>query len=210
MLSKRQRRLRKRAEREAAANDAGVPALAETGRRKPSGQIARAEEAADKLALANRARDYGQDATKAVRQSMRDQMAGFPEGMCILRRVPQPEERSRLWKAWTGYIAAHRAYRMRYGPVEGRDSIPHVPTPTETLERRTPDTRTEEERDRAVVSTWMAWQGHLGHLGAADASVLTRHAEGMGRPLWQDGAPTETGRLFVTMLARLADVVERG
>ena len=207
-LTNRQRRLRRKAARDAEANVAGVPALASIRRRTSTGEKARQDEPADKLALVNRTRAFGLDDGKAARQSMRDQMAGFPEGMCILRRIPRPEERSRLWKAWTGYLAAHRAYRGRYGPVEGRDSIPHVPTPTATLERRTPDTRTEEERDRAIVSAWMAWQGHLMALGMAEASILTRHAEGLGKPLWQDEAPTETGRAFVDTLARFADTVE--
>lgn len=68
------------------------------------------------------------------------------------------------------------------------------------------DMRSDDERDRQAVSTWMRWRGYLGCVDATMRTLIHQAERGTGKELWRDGAPTREGRWTLTGLKKLAEL----
>ncbi|MGB1216029.1 MAG: hypothetical protein ACPG4X_21890 [Pikeienuella sp.] len=117
---------------------------------------------------------------------------------------------SRLWDTWQAYCGAERTYRMlkigATGDPQGA-AIQMVPEPMQTDQSLRVDMRDEEQRLRDAVSNYMRWQGFLGMLLVRGRAGALRQAErGIGKPLWQEGSPTQAGLFAVQALNELAEV----
>ena len=85
-----------------------------------------------------------------------------------------------------------------------------LPERFETRADDRPDIRSEDERDRDAVSSWMRWQGALQALGAHDASLIIRASRQTCGALVIGGRLSTTGSVFVAAMRSMRQVVDRG
>lgn len=131
-------------------------------------------------------------------------------GRAIAALAVNEDEANRLWNVFLKFDTADNTYMAR---VIGRPRFPNVakmeflPDRLEARDDDKPDPRSEDEKDRDAVNTWMHWQGHLGCLEAHERSSIVRAARHMDT-LWKDGGPTCAGQQFVAALRVLHAVVD--
>lgn len=200
----------KRNQRKMAAAIAGVPELEGTPKRQPNGDLRRANDRPTdprKTALQARVRAFGGEDTVKGRQAVSGQHMGCQIGMVIQDQCGTTEAQA-LWKTFAAWVAAEDRYRSRYlGQTEHAKcpSLVMVPERVETDTGHTVDIRSNAEKDAQAVSTWMRWQGHLGHLSQGLCAAL--HDARLDRAtLWTDRAPTNRGMIALSALRALTKV----
>lgn len=184
-----------------------MPGLAATPRRKARGRArmdelpGEREDEAQSTVLTARARQMGLPASKAL--DMKHARLSEGAGMA-LDIIYDPEEATRLW----GHYVAMTASEAKYHRSLGKSIHPKtakIEMMQERFETRPDDAidlRTEEERDRDAVTSWMRWQGIIGRLDARHQSSIFnayRHQIEMV----SGGYVTAAGRRFVDAMVRL-------
>ena len=195
-----------------AAVTTGLPELTPIRQRQPNGQHrdrADAPRDAKKQALQARVAIFGGQDSKDSRKALESPMYGCQMGMVIARRADRRDVAD-LWRVFADWCVAEYAYRRRYlGLTEYAKSasLVMVPEPIEADVSHTIDIRTQDERDRATVATWMRWQGYIGCLSGIDQMLL--HDARLERAeLWADQQPTKRGLSALSSLRDLAAVVK--
>ena len=126
-------------------------------------------------------------------------------GRCILS-LTEGQERADIAETWAALSAARRNYRMRIIGQTGEPQGSASPMITEAMETDPSmriDLRTAEERDKAAIIAWGAWQADIKRLPAPQMIWAIRGALdgflGEGR-LWSDGKPTASGAAAVAAI----------
>ena len=126
-------------------------------------------------------------------------------GRCILA-LSAGDERAALADTWAALSAARRNYRMRIIGQTGEPQGSASPMITEAMETDPSmriDLRTAEERDKAAIIAWGAWQADIKRLPAPQMIWAIRGAldgfMGEGR-LWAGGKPTASGVIAVAAI----------
>lgn len=129
-------------------------------------------------------------------------------GRCILA-LTEGQERADIAETWAALSTARRNYRMRIIGQTGEPQGSASPMITEAMETDPSmriDLRTAEERDKAAIIAWGAWQADIKRLPAPQMIWAIRGALdgflGEGR-LWSDGKPTASGAAAVAALKML-------
>ena len=129
-----------------------------------------------------------------------------PAGQAIALGTTDADEARELYAAFCRFDRADETYmrriigRARFQAVSKLEILP------ERLETRADDvidTRSEDQKDRDAVNTWMRWQGLLGRLSAREHSLIagvSRHTVG---PVHRDGALTPAGADFLAAMRAL-------
>ena len=188
-------------------------ALAEIPKRRKCGRRREYTESAQdprKTALDARCRLFGVTPNRKNRSALSGQHNGAQLGMVMEAQVARGDIPG-LWAVVQGFAAAERTYRLRYlgqsGTAKGA-SISMVRERMETDQSHSVDLRSQEERDRDAVNNWMRWRGYLGHLSAAEQTLLHDLDENREGALW-DGGPTAKGLATLDAVRRLKKVVDR-
>jgi hypothetical protein len=125
---------------------------------------------ADEVALFARVRQTGLSLDDA-----RSDMAGCVVG----RRLMDERDREELWRAVKHMRRVVIAYDNACRAPRRHAQCLRIMTPPEAMHADAsspaPDDRTQEERDRAAVSAWMALQGWLDHTDRPARSACIRH-----------------------------------
>lgn len=120
------------------------------------------------------------------------------------------ESIERLWNVYKGLTAAEARYmRLVLGKqVHAKTAkIEMMPERFETRADDKPDLRSEEERHRDAVNTWMRWRGMVEHLPVAMRVAIFNTVYDRVT-VYDAGEVTGHGRKFVKAMELLADVVE--
>lgn len=208
-----------RARRAAAARAAGVPPLAPSRMREPSGRPSRAAEASIlRTALVARARHAGwitgaenpddRDDQKRVARALaraRAQSLEGEAGLAITVGARDEEERERLWSTWVDFSSARLAWHRR---ILGALPFPAMPRPRAAEDISTgpeapPDDRTPEERDEAAARRWAWWAARLRTIQPHMRDAL-RDAVAGGTPFLRGGKLTRAGAIFLAALRAVA------
>ena len=212
-----------RARYAAAAAPAGLPGLAATGGREPSGRRSRAlqptaDRDAPREALKARARQMGwltgrenpadKDDQRTIARAMtraRAQSLEGEAGRAIHAACAEKEERDRLWEAWADFSSARLAYHRRILGAMPFPAMPRAPT-AERIESgadEPQDDRTPEERDEDTAKRWAWWTRRLLRIDPAFRDVL-RDAVAGTTPLVHDGRLTSAGVCFIAACRAIA------
>jgi len=178
--------------------------LAETPKREANGQAqrgSRPERRADRPALEARARRMGRPEKQA--NDLRAQMLSEDAGVAIWM-ICDPEPANRLWGHYVALTAAEARYHRSIGKsVHPKCAkIEMMQERFETRDDDQIDIRTEEERDRQAVSTWMRWQGAIGCLLSSEQQAIQSVVRD-SVTLIRDAMPTSAAARFVSAMKRL-------
>lgn len=210
---KQRARARKKDQRVAA----GLPELAEVPRREKDGASTRVkrtvsvrqERAPDKVALQARARMMGQEGQPL--ELMRTQALGEEAGQAIyLAHGVDPKRAAALWAVYAAFTASEARYaRVVLGKSLYAKSgkIETMPERFEARADDEPDLRTEDEKHRDAVNSWMHWRGLIGQLRALEQSALFDAAHGRVS-LVCAASVTPAGHRFVMALERLEETAK--
>lgn len=182
-----------------------LPSVAPTPRPRSRGRQRMREieyEAREPVVAARRRQVPGLDAKAAL-----DPLCGSGVGRCIRAIAREPKQ---LHTTWLDYGQAVLQYRRCYIGQTGLPMAQRVEMMRERFEvpeGHSVDTRTEEERARAAVTRYMAWQGYLMRLSREDMRRIVESLDAEDELYWRDGDATVTGELLVRALERLARVV---
>lgn len=157
----------------------------------------------------------GRDHTDAsVRSEMRTEALGEAAGRAI--HLSGHKEPDKLWAAYRGLTGAEAAYaRVSLGmSLHAKTAkIEMMPERMETRADDKPDLRSEDERHRDAVNTWMRWQGYMGHLLSSEQSaiwaIVRDRADPVAKTANGGAVLTRAGRDFVDAMASLSEVLER-
>lgn len=184
---------------------AAAPRRAKQGRRRME-EIAKDCHEGKREAMSARCRAFGISDTAENRKMVDAPHMGCQIGMATQHVYGGNRERvDALWKTFAEMTAAHVVYRSRYlgqADTPAAISIMYAREVFEALEMVKADDRTQEEKDRAAVSRWMTWQGHLGNLDGRERAAII-HARMEDAPIWDAGAPTALGVLALAALVKL-------
>ena len=165
--------------------------------------------------LDSRCRRFGLTPNDDNREIVGSSWMGCDLGFVIEARTSGRDhmhQKARHWDVFSRWSRAEATYRARYlgqGEQPASAALQMIPDRMETDSSATVDLRTPDERDRDAVSSWMRWQGFLGHLPRESRTVLHCARRGDGPALWRDGEPTPAGLVALDALRDLSDVTER-
>ena len=188
-----------------------MPKLAEVPKRDKSGCFAertrqQGDKEPDRVALEARARHMGMDGSKAERRrAMRTVMLGEAAGRAIYLVYGDSPRAAALWRVYADMTAAEDRYaRMVLGrSLHAKTSkVEFAPDRFEARADDRPDLRSEDEKIRAVVSSWMRWRGHIGCLESGQQSALFAVVRGRVEPV-NCGIITTSGKAFLSALNTL-------
>jgi hypothetical protein len=198
------------AKKKAKKAKSGMPQLAPSKKRTPSGQLSRAGKDTDpaKTAREARARRFGgtgcQEGKKALTGQHMEHELGF-----VLEAECKPDEISALWRVWCSLEAAIEGYRRRYIGQTGRPKGASLEMASERFEvdQSAPvDLRSDADKDRAAVASWMRWKGFLWQI-EPDLREALEIARETPTALWGDYRPTAKGKRALAALRALRLVV---
>ena len=129
----------------------------------------------------------------------------------VLHALCAADEIPALWGVYARLTAAEESY-VRHkigGRLHAKTAkIEMAPERFETRADDVIDTRTDEEKLRDATNRWMRWQGYLGCLDSHQQSAIQSVVRGRSI-VFRDGYATPDGRVYVSALRKLADVVSR-
>lgn len=152
------------------------------------------------VALKARARMMG---TKDL-NAMRSQALGEPAGRAIYLRY-EGSEAAELWDVYAGLTAAEARYaKIVLGvPIQAKVAkIEYLPERLETGADDDPDLRTEDERHRDAVNSWIRWRGLIQQLSAGEQTAIWAVVRGRAEPV-HEGSLTRSGGRFLEALAAM-------
>lgn len=141
---------------------------------------------ADTVARVARARLLG-GVTDANLAAAKSPLAGCAAGRALLAAEMAADRRSDLWNAVCHMRRVWASYGHAIGAPARHAKCLRILVPTEamTTEGAVFDSRTQDERIRAAVSAYMAVQGWLGYVSAADRSAcIVAVVDDAGLPNW--------------------------
>lgn len=207
-------RAKKRALRKA-VKLAGMPEVAAVPRREANGRKQRetregvgAERDPTKTALNARAKHMGEGQTREGRAKVAAQSYAGEAGRAIMASQ-QGEPARGMTECYTALLRADAAYCSRYLGSRRHAKTAKIEMMPERFEARaddTPDLRTDEERDRQAVSTWMRWQGWLGQIAKHKASAIQRALGEEAELVTCGGVLTGEGCLFIEAMTDLVPI----
>ena len=194
---------------------AGVADLEEIPKRRRDGKRRQTTDAPRdprKTVLEARCRQMGLDDTQKNKKAASAPHIGCQVGK-VMDKTLTAAETARRWKAFEDMLGAEAAYFSRYigqGQYPRSAAMQMVRERFEVEESTRIDLRTEEEKARAAVNSWMAWQGILGHLSSGERIAIDL-AKRDTFELWDaaTATPTRLGLASCEALGRLADIAER-
>lgn len=193
-----------------------LPELAAVPRREADGKTTRKKRTAAlradrkpcKTALQARARMMGKDVRDA--EEMRHQALGEPAGRAIFS-VLEGRDAARLWDVYAGLTAAEARYaKIVLGvPINAKVAkIEFLPERMETNADDALDLRSDDEKHRDAVNSWMRWRGYVQHLDSRRQAAIWDVVRGRTEPM-KDGKVTASGGVLVLALRDLAEVVDK-
>ena len=189
-----------------------LPALKPAPKPKKRGRARMAQLNAERdprrTALSARARMMGMTDTEIDRDEMRTAALGEAAGRALY--LGCPPDAARRWGVYAGLTAAEARYSRT---VLGKNlhakcaKIEMMPERFEARQDDMPDLRSEDERHRDAVNSWMRWQGYVGQLSSFQQTAIWAIVRGRIEPV-HDAKLTQPGKLFVDAMGALADVVD--
>jgi hypothetical protein len=192
---------------------AGVPRKPKAKLRGQARMVEIDQERADdaqRTVLEARARMIGVNPdSREDRDEMRAQSYGDEAGRAI-SLYRKGEARQRLLDAYRGLTAAEERYHRIVLGKSIHAKTAKIEMEPERLETSAddapPDLRSEDDRHRDAVNTWMRWKGYTQCLCAAHRNALWNASRGLVT-LHKGDVLTPHGRAFVLALEALADEV---
>lgn len=198
-----------------------LPELAAVPRKYKSGNRKEPESKnPQRVALEARCRHFGiggsvKDQIRVSAPHMGCQIGKVMEHEISSEKAKGKEEIAALWGLLCRLGAAYATYRRRYIGQAEEPACQAIMVSqefnawSEAMETTSgADDRTSEERDRAAVTNWMRWQGHLGEL-TSQQSVALHSARRDDPGLWVDAKPTERGIAAMEALRELRRLVDK-
>ena len=187
----------------AAAQAAGIPAIAPTPKRERDGHMHRttAERDPARNALMVRCGQMGAKPTAEAIRDARSPWWGCEAGKMMAGATRGHRARSALWDAIQHMRRVQAAYDRACGAPNRHAQSLRLLLPIEAMEADAdsppPDDRTDEAKSRDAVTAWMQLQGWLGWTDGASASIALRCVI--------DDMPTTDGAGLVSALRCVAD-----
>lgn len=165
--------------------DAGLPGLPSIGKRKARGwkrmkdiQVETVEREADIPVIAARCRQMGKDTDEASIRAAKAEWMGCNAGKAMISVVTGEAERKELWAAIHHMRRVQIAYDRALGAPSRHAQCLRIMLPTEQMQADAAsppaDLRTEDDKHRQAVSSWMQLQGWLGYADKQAAGICKR------------------------------------
>lgn len=145
------------------------------------------------------------ETTETVRRRVNDPMFCEQAGVAIRLGASDRAEADKLWSLFKAADASDEAYARRFVGIRRFPNVGKLEYLPESFETRVddkPDHRTQEEKDRDAVTTWMRWQGHFGRIGRDHHSAIVDAMRHRAR-LTHAGRLTRTGAAFISAMRAL-------
>lgn len=200
-MSEAAKRRRKRAAREFAAQNAGLPGLAPVAKRptqhRVGGKFARPEEDARIEALTARVRQAGQTMGKAAMAEAAKPWMGCEAGKAMAAHVPVAGDRETLWQAIQFMRRTFAAYSRAVGAPNRHAQCLRIMLPAEEFtadpEAASHDDRSDEEKQasavkaRATLTGWLEGvevRARMVAISVVVDEMPCRDADALVRALW--------------------------